>query len=62
MKDKNTKTTEGTHHFVLIDCRTGLQTSGKYSTLRSAHNAADRLDSAYGAVRFSVQREMVEAI
>lgn len=39
----------------VIDARTGWVVR-VCKTLRGAHRAADRLDSIYGAVRFSVKR------
>lgn len=41
--------------YEVIDCRT-QQRVGRYRTRDGAHRAADRMDSAYGAVRYVVRR------
>ena len=42
--------------FQVIDCRTGLVV-GSFKSKQAARNKRDRLDLAYGAVRYTV-REM----
>ena len=41
--------------YEVTDRLTGLVV-GTYSTLKRAHNKADKLDLVYGAIRYSVRR------
>lgn len=43
--------------YQVIDVQTGYAVRRNIKTLRSAHNIADRLDNAYGTVRYIVRRE-----
>lgn len=45
--------------FVVIDRHTGLQVAGPFATRRRARAAADRLDLAYGAYRYTVAAHTV---
>lgn len=47
----------GQHTHEVVDARTG-QVMGSYASHRRALAAADRLDAAYGAVRYTVRRTL----
>ena len=54
MQEALTPITIPAYRYAVIDIQP-LQTVRTYSTSRKAHNAADRMDLAYGAVRYIVR-------
>jgi len=47
--------------YKIFDTQSKLFTKGQYSTLRTAQRKADKLDLAYGAVRYVVKAVKEEA-